>query len=271
VAGPGGNDEHVREALGLYLLGALEDDARERVELHLAHCPGCCTEADELGTVVELLAPIDPQDIRDVIAEFGIPAGERPPEATVPAQQPAPRVGIPRTAARAGRAPGDGMRRPGSSREALTRRLRDRRSRALLALGALTAVLLVFVGMALGVAVSGTGGGGPTDIRLAATASAEDSHSGASLTVYISGDQHRVTVRATVSGLLIGTRYRLYAVTSDGRTWVVDEWLGSSGVQDRSGALAVAANSLVFFSVTNSGGATVVSAFLNRPSSATPG
>jgi anti-sigma factor RsiW len=39
----------VREALGLYLLGALKGDERDRVERHLARCADCCIEADALG------------------------------------------------------------------------------------------------------------------------------------------------------------------------------------------------------------------------------
>jgi hypothetical protein len=271
VAGPSGDDEHVRDVLGLYVLGALENDARDRVELHLAQCPGCCLEADELGTVLELLTVTDPQDIRDVIAEFGIPAAQQRPETIAPARQPAPRPGIPSTRVRTDAAPGHNeTRRPSSRRAAQPRRLGDRRSRTLLALGAITAVLLVSIGITLGVAFTGTGAGGPTEIRLAATASAADSHSGASLTVYISGDQHKVTVRATVSGLANGSRYRLYAVTTDAHTLMVDEWLGTSTVQDRAGTLIVAASSLAFFSVTNSDGAAVVSAFLTTPLPATP-
>ena len=122
---------------------------------------------------------------------------------------------------------------------------------------------------ALGVALGGPSGNSPTNIRLDATASAEDDTSGASLSVYVSGDQHLVTVRATVSGLHDGGRYRLYAVTSDGRTWVVDEWLGSTGAQNLSGTVSVPVNTLAFFTVTEVDGGTVVSAYLNKQVHAT--
>src|SRR5258706_6995573 len=74
VADSGGSDGHVREALGLYLLGALKDGARDRVERHLADCRGCCAEADELGAAVELLAMTAERDVREVVAEFGVSA-----------------------------------------------------------------------------------------------------------------------------------------------------------------------------------------------------
>ena len=71
MAGTGSDDVHVREELGLYLLGELKGDERDRVERHLARCADCCIEADELGAEVEPLALVTPQYVRDLIAEFG--------------------------------------------------------------------------------------------------------------------------------------------------------------------------------------------------------
>ena len=73
MAGSDSDDAHVREALGLYLLGALKGDERDRVERHLARCAGCCVEADALGAAVMPLALVAPQHVRDLIAEFGVP------------------------------------------------------------------------------------------------------------------------------------------------------------------------------------------------------
>jgi predicted anti-sigma-YlaC factor YlaD len=76
VAGPGTDDPHVREALGLDLLGALTGDERDRVERHLARCADCCIEADALGAAVEPLALVPPQHVRHLMAEFGVPVEE---------------------------------------------------------------------------------------------------------------------------------------------------------------------------------------------------
>ncbi len=71
VTGSDNDDTHVGEALGLYVLGALKGEERDRVERHVAQCADCCIEADALGTAVEPLAMMTPQDLRDVMAEFG--------------------------------------------------------------------------------------------------------------------------------------------------------------------------------------------------------
>ena len=47
---------HVREALGGYVLGALEPDERDAVATHLAECPECAAEAERLAALPDLLA-----------------------------------------------------------------------------------------------------------------------------------------------------------------------------------------------------------------------
>jgi anti-sigma factor RsiW len=270
VIGSRGEDAHVRDALGLYLLGALPDGEREHLEQHLARCAVCCAQADELGPAVDVFALISPRDARELVAEFGV-AADPPHLDAVPATRSASQADARSEPKPPPRRPG-GRGRPPRLGARVVKHLRDRRSRALLELGALTAVVLLSIGIMIGSAIGGGGGGGaPTDIRLAATASAEDGTSGASVSVYVSGDQHGVEVRATVSGLREGTRYQLYGVTFDGRTWVVCQWLGSSGAQELSGQLQVPANTLAFFTVTEVNGATVVSAHLYRPSAARTG
>ncbi len=134
--------------------------------------------------------------------------------------------------------------------------------------GVLAVVLILSIGMALGLALGRTTGAGPpAEITLAATASAADGTSGASLSVSFSGDAQRATIRATVAGLREGERYQLYAVASDGRTRVVCQWLGSRGAQDVGGSVALPANSLSFFTVTKVDGTTIVTAYLSRSSS----
>jgi hypothetical protein len=81
MAGPGTDDPHVREALGLYLLGALRGAERDRVERHLSLCADCCLEADALGAGVEPLAMVPPQHVRQLMAELGVPVEEPHPEA----------------------------------------------------------------------------------------------------------------------------------------------------------------------------------------------
>lgn len=76
MAGSGNDDMHVDEALGLYVLGALKGDERDRVERHLARCADCCLEADALGVAMEPLVLVARRHVRDLVAEFGVPVEE---------------------------------------------------------------------------------------------------------------------------------------------------------------------------------------------------
>jgi hypothetical protein len=246
-----GNDvsAHIRDSLGLYLLGALHDDERTAVERHLAVCQRCCVEADEFGVAVDALAMLPQRDVYELMAEPE-PADARPASA---APDPVP------------------VRRPAPGPGGLLRRLRDGRTRALVSLAVPAVVLILAVGMVLGLALGRTSGMvAPAEITLAATASAADGTSGVSLSVLFSGDAQGATVRATVVGLHEGERYQLYAVASDGRTRVVCHWLGSKGAQDVGGTVELPARTLSFFTVTKVDGTTIVSAYVSRsPSSRT--
>ena len=54
---------HVREALGGYVLGALEPADRETVAAHLARCPACAVEYARLAALPALLAHADGLEI----------------------------------------------------------------------------------------------------------------------------------------------------------------------------------------------------------------
>jgi anti-sigma factor RsiW len=60
------DDGHVRAALGLYLLGALNDDEQATVERHLARCPSCLDEYDRHGEILSYLAHLDENDADDL-------------------------------------------------------------------------------------------------------------------------------------------------------------------------------------------------------------
>jgi anti-sigma factor RsiW len=52
---PGPGHEHWEDAAGAYLLGAMEDSERAAYEEHLAGCPACRAEVDELAPAAEAL------------------------------------------------------------------------------------------------------------------------------------------------------------------------------------------------------------------------
>ncbi|MEU8265524.1 zf-HC2 domain-containing protein [Sphaerisporangium sp. NPDC049002] len=55
--------EDVRMSLGVYMLGALEADEAVQVEAHLATCPECRAELEELSGLTALLGRVSEEDI----------------------------------------------------------------------------------------------------------------------------------------------------------------------------------------------------------------
>ncbi|MEV7966553.1 zf-HC2 domain-containing protein [Sphaerisporangium sp. NPDC088356] len=55
--------EDVRMSLGAYMLGALDADEMVQVEAHLATCPDCRAELDEISGLSALLARVSEEDI----------------------------------------------------------------------------------------------------------------------------------------------------------------------------------------------------------------
>lgn len=52
--------EELRQSLGAYVLGQLDDDARREIEAHLLTCADCRAERDEIAPLAEALRGVDP-------------------------------------------------------------------------------------------------------------------------------------------------------------------------------------------------------------------
>ncbi|GAA4560568.1 anti-sigma factor family protein [Planotetraspora kaengkrachanensis] len=61
-------DDDVRMSLGVYILGALDDDEVAEVEAHLDGCPECRAELAELSGLPPVLALVSEDDIRHAAA-----------------------------------------------------------------------------------------------------------------------------------------------------------------------------------------------------------
>jgi anti-sigma-K factor RskA len=76
--------DHVDELLGLYALGGLEPDERERVEAHLAGCASCRREAEAMRSVADVVAqsvrpaPPPPAARARVLQRIGAASPRRP-------------------------------------------------------------------------------------------------------------------------------------------------------------------------------------------------
>ncbi|MET7704726.1 hypothetical protein [Micromonospora sp. NPDC005413] len=139
-------------------------------------------------------------------------------------------------------------------------------------LSALLLLTLMVAGISARALLDPPAPGVQTNIVRTAVASATDRDSGANLSVLLTEEGDRVTVRATLSGLDEGTGYRLYGYTFDGRQRPLVNWTGRAGVQELDGELPVGIADLSHFAVTR-GTRVVVTAYLPRDTgtAATPG
>jgi anti-sigma factor RsiW len=69
----GTSHDELREALGAYVLGQLDDDQRREVELHLMTCETCPAELTEIRPVAQALRAVD-ADAVAVAASIELPA-----------------------------------------------------------------------------------------------------------------------------------------------------------------------------------------------------
>ncbi|MFY1635519.1 zf-HC2 domain-containing protein [Solwaraspora sp. WMMB335] len=258
-------DPDLRALLGFYVIGKLDDGELTAVERHLAGCPACRAARDEVGLVVPALRLLGETDVRDLVAEFGVP--------TAAGTVRAPRQGVDQLAVdeldtdhpdggqsaadRPAVADGPGGGRPAArsdrrsappGRPGATKR---RQRRWQLSIGGL--LVLVLAGALAMVVVQWPESVAPQPAGIIASG---DSSAGATITVEIDGR----TVRATLYGLRDGVRYELYAVTGDGKTYRVAELTGTPDAQDVDGLLPVPADAVMFFSVRQADGAVVVTA-----------
>ncbi|TQJ23583.1 hypothetical protein FBZ33_3889 [Micromonospora sp. A202] len=162
--------------------------------------------------------------------------------------------------------PGDGQR------VSPRKRFLPRRAVTVAGLGALLMAALTVAGISARALLAPPAPGVQTNIVRTAVASATDRDSGATLSVLLTEEGDRVTVRATLSGLAEGTGYRLYGYTFDGRQRPLVNWTGRAGVQELDGELPVGIADLSHFAVTR-GTRVVVTAYLPRDAGApaTPG
>ncbi|WP_433650045.1 hypothetical protein ACQP2C_26520 [Micromonospora zamorensis] len=147
------------------------------------------------------------------------------------------------------------------------KRFLSRRAVTFAGLGALLALTLTVAGVSVRSLLAPPAPGVQTNIVRTAVASATDRDSGANLSVFLTEERDRVTVRVTLSGLNEGTGYRIYGYTFDGRQRPLVNWTGRAGVQELDGELPVGIADLSHFAVAR-GTRIVVTAYLPRDAGA---
>ncbi|MET7394096.1 zf-HC2 domain-containing protein [Dactylosporangium sp. NPDC005572] len=247
------------QSCALYLLGALDEDAEAAFEWHLAECAECQDECDRLGPIATAMSEFSDEQVE---ALYGVQPGAASLLVPVLEQRSAP--ARPNDAGKA--SPGRPATRPPSapSAPAVSRRPGARRSvlrRAWSAVGVVAAVILVVVGLVM--YLPSDTDRTPTHL-VGVSVTAQGAAGSARLQVSVAGNDGRSTVVASVAGLEAGVQYRLHAVTIDEATHQVAAWQGRQEVQEITGEIPVAIDTLAFFTVTAPDGSVVVSARIAR-------
>ncbi|MFV2021202.1 zf-HC2 domain-containing protein [Micromonospora sp. LOL_023] len=270
MADGGCGEPQLRDALGLYQVGALPDDELTAVELHLAICGDCLAEASRVGEAVMMLALLSEADRDDLIAEFGAAAGApAQPAVPVPPVDPLPVAGPVSAAGRVDRA----TRPTGSAGGAVRPRRGPRRQRRLVLAGVgLAVALFLIAGVTGGQPMLAWLFGADASTTLVANANATDASTGATLSVAVTAHGDGLGLRAAINGLTVGAPYRFYVTDIDGRSWELAAVTGTGRPQEVETSCPVPIDRLARFSVTARDGSLAVMAPVElQQSSAGPG
>ncbi|MGO9078104.1 MAG: anti-sigma factor family protein [Streptosporangiaceae bacterium] len=177
-----------RQALGVYVLGAIDPAERALVEAHLSACESCRTELAGLAGLPALLGRVPPADAEMLALDADWEQGDEPPPELL---------------------------------ESLLHRVAARRqARRWRGLAAAAAAVVIAVGGGLLAASLGGGQSGPA----LDTASASNPRTHVSAVVDFSPSTPERTVRVQVSGVAAGSTCRLWVVSRDGRRTVAGSW-----------------------------------------------
>ena len=214
-------------SLGAYVLGALEDRERDRVDDHVAGCPACREELETLIPVRSYLARVSTEELLELDA-------------------PAPPVALRtrlRIAVRAER-----------------RRTLRRRTAAVAALAAV--VMAAAVAWRAG---EGRPAADRPPVVAGPAATAADAGTGVRATVAATQRPWGTELRVRLSGAARGERCRLVARARDGRTDVAATWWTTyTGSAELTGAAAIPAADLVALDVMTTAGRRLVRIPMNQ-------
>jgi hypothetical protein len=227
------------EALGAYVLGALDERETREVEAHLATCPDCRTYVDELRALSDALGEVPPEAFLD-----------GPPE------------------------DGDLVLRRALRQVRVEKESGVRARRLLVSAAAVVAVAIALGGGVLLGKGSGQStpvalppqstGATPTATTVAGTRQMFGRNGGASLVVTVTPAVGWVRVNAAVTGIPAGQKCQLVVVSKTGETEVAGSWLvskkGSISGTDLDGAALVPPDQVASVQVRNFAGHMFVAA-----------
>ena len=216
----------IRQALGVYVLGAIDPAERAQVDEHLATCPDCREELASLAGLPAMLRKVPVMEAeRLAAAEAELDALEMPSEQMLTSL-------VERT----------------SNVRRMDRIHRWRR------LAAAAAVVLVALGGGAAIATAlqpGTHPSGPS--AAVHWHFASSNKNGIHLTVMYRGVESGAEVRANVTGLTPGTVCQLQAVSQQGQVMVLGGWQYWNGAAWYPASTSIAPGSISAFELTVNG------------------
>jgi anti-sigma factor RsiW len=211
---------HVRQALGVYVVGAIDPAERSMVDMHLAGCPDCREELAGLAGLPALLGRI-PLDEAAQLAGFS-------PERAMPAGHP------------------DAGQPPELLTPLLAKMAQRRRVSRWRNLAAAAAVVVIAAGAALGatqISQAPASGGSQAGTPVGHWDSARGTTPGTGVTADVKyhGQPWGTKLVAQVSGIKPGTTCQFWVIGAHGEKWLAGSWTVASAWQNESYDESVAA------------------------------
>jgi anti-sigma factor RsiW len=186
---------HVRQSLGVYVVGAIDPAERSAVDAHLAGCPDCREELAGLAGLPALLGRVPAEEAERIAGFYS--------ERTIPSEHPDIELLNP----------------------LLARVARRRRVRAWRSLAAVAAVALIAAGTAIGaIHVAGGSSGGSAGNVHWETVAATNAVTRASADVKYAGAAWGTRLDVQVSGIPANTTCEFWVTGANGQRWPAGGW-----------------------------------------------
>jgi hypothetical protein len=208
--------QHIRQLLGVYVLGAIDPAERSQVDAHLAGCAECREELAGLASLPALLGRVPFDEVARIAGPDGsdpqrLPWAQSPEESLADTGEPGDVIDL----------------TPLLGRIAHRRRMNRWRGAV-----AAAAVALIAAGAAIGATHLSGGGSTPSVAAHWQTVQATDPASHAKVVVRYAGRPWGTSLDTEVYGIPAGTSCEFWVMGSDGHKWLAGSWRVASTWQD---------------------------------------